>query len=92
MKLYARSRGRPDLLKGQNLDLLVNGDAKEFINNDYLAGVSGMSVIFDNIVRITYDAKLVGARELIQNMFDAPVRFAPPAASSRSTLWKAVCP
>lgn len=91
MKLYARSRGRPDLLKGQNLDLLVNGDAKEFINNDYLAGVSGMSVIFDNIVRITYDAKLVGARELIQNMFDAPVRFAPPAAS-RSTLWKAVCP
>ena len=30
--------------KGQNLDLLVNGDAKEFINNDYPAGVSGMSV------------------------------------------------
>jgi Cd2+-exporting ATPase len=64
--------------KGQNLDLLVNGDAKEFINNDYPAGVSGMSVIVDNIVRITYDAKLVGARELIQNTFDRPVRLAPP--------------
>jgi hypothetical protein len=39
--------------KGQNLDLLVNGDAREFINNDYPAGASNMSVTVDNIVRIT---------------------------------------
>jgi Cu2+-exporting ATPase len=84
MKLYARSRGRPDLSaresvrKGHNLDLLVDGDAKEFINNDYPSGMSGMSVIADNIVRITHDAKLVGAKGLLQNAFAVRVRLAPP--------------
>jgi heavy metal translocating P-type ATPase len=63
--------------KGQNLDILLSGDAKDFINNDFPFGVSNMLVINKNVLRITYDAKLVGARELIQNAFDSPVRLAP---------------
>jgi heavy metal translocating P-type ATPase len=65
--------------EGQNLDILVNGDAEEFINNNNNLpyGVSGMQRLAKNVVQITYDAKLVGARELVQNAFDVPVRLAP---------------
>jgi Cd2+-exporting ATPase len=63
--------------KGHSLDIRVNGDAKDFSNGDLPFGVSGMSAVTDHIVRVTYNAKLIGARELITNAFDVPVRLAP---------------
>jgi heavy metal translocating P-type ATPase len=63
--------------KGQNLDIVIDRDAKDFINQDYPAGVDDMVIVDKHIVRITYDAKLIGARELLENTFDASVRLAP---------------
>jgi Cu2+-exporting ATPase len=62
---------------GQNLDILVTGDAKEFVNIDFPFGVTDMQVLDKHVVRITYNAKLVGARELIQSSFGSPVTLAP---------------
>jgi heavy metal translocating P-type ATPase len=62
---------------GQSLDILVTGDAKEFVAIEFPFGVTDMQVVDKHVVRITYNAKLVGARELIQGSFGAPVTLAP---------------
>ncbi|KAL9118046.1 MAG: hypothetical protein Q9187_005413, partial [Circinaria calcarea] len=64
--------------QGQSLDVLVPGDARNFINQERPYGVEEMVALDKQTVRITYDARLIGARDLLQNTFDAPIILAPP--------------
>jgi Cu2+-exporting ATPase len=64
--------------QGQSLDVLVPGDARDFINQKRPHGVEAMVALDKQTVRITYDAKLIGARDLLKNTFDAAITVAPP--------------
>jgi len=64
--------------QGQSLDVLIPGDARDFINQKRPYGVQGMVAVDKQTVRITYDAKLVGARDLLNETFDAALALTPP--------------
>ncbi|KAH8748959.1 hypothetical protein F5882DRAFT_470776 [Hyaloscypha sp. PMI_1271] len=63
--------------QGQSLDVLVPGNARDFINQERPHGVEAMVALNKQMVRITYDAKLIGARDLLRNTFDAEITVAP---------------
>ncbi|KAL9636916.1 MAG: hypothetical protein Q9164_002532 [Protoblastenia rupestris] len=65
-------------IQGQTLDILVPGDARDFINRKPPYGVEGMVALDQKTVRVAYDAKLIGARDLLEKAFDATTALAPP--------------
>jgi len=82
--------------EGQEIDAIVDGDAKNFAERKYPDGVTQIIASDKQTVRITYDAKVVGARELLENCFDSPLKLAAPRGSSelesgkkhvRNTAW-----
>ncbi|EKD16690.1 uncharacterized protein L3040_001431 [Drepanopeziza brunnea f. sp. 'multigermtubi'] len=63
--------------KGQSIDIIVPGDARDFVKQKMPYGVENMTTIDDDTVRLGYDAKLIGARELLQRGFDREITLAP---------------
>ena len=64
--------------QGQSLDILVPGDGRDFINQKLPYGVEGMVALDKQTVRVTYDAGLIGARDLLERAFDSAVKLGPP--------------
>jgi Cd2+-exporting ATPase len=82
--------------EGQEVDVIVDGDAKAFVERKYPDGVTQMIAIDKQIVRITYDAKIIGARAFLEKCFNSPLKLAAPRGSSelesgkkhvRNTAW-----
>jgi heavy metal translocating P-type ATPase len=82
--------------EGQEVDVIVDCDAKAFVERKYPDGITEMIATDKQIVRIVYDAKIIGARELLENCFDRPLKLAAPRGSSqlesgkkhvRNTAW-----
>lgn len=82
--------------EGQEVDVIVDGDAKAFVERKYPDGVTQMIATDKKIVRITYDAKIIGARALLEKCFNCPLTLAAPRGSSelesgkkhvRNTAW-----
>ena len=82
--------------EGQEIDVVVDGDAKAFIERKYPDGVTQMVSSGKQTVRITYDAKVVGARVLLEKCSDSPLKLTAPRGSSelesgkkhvRNTAW-----
>ena len=82
--------------EGQELDVTVNDDARVFVECKYPDGVTQMIATDKQTVRITFDAKIIGARALLENCFNSPLKLAAPRGSSelesgkkhvRSTAW-----
>ena len=82
--------------EGQEIDVIVDGDAKAFVERKYPDGVTQMVASGKHTVRITYDAKVVGARALLEKCSDSPLKLAAPRGSSelesgkkhvRNTAW-----
>jgi heavy metal translocating P-type ATPase len=74
---------------GHELDLTVDGLASEFTAKDLPAGVSDIAVLDTHTIRVTYQPKLVGARDLMSDPFFqsatlAPVADRPLIASGRA--------
>lgn len=63
---------------GPSLDILVPGDARDFINRKRPLGVESLLALNKQTVRIAYNAKFVGARDLLDYLFDQPIKLAPP--------------
>lgn len=61
-----------------NVDIIPPCDAQEFVSRDWPLGVLDVSVVNKNLVNVAYDAKLVGARDLIEKGWDSPLTLAPP--------------
>ena len=59
---------------GQDLDLMVDSDAKAFVERKYPAGITLMSVLGRREVRITFDPKIIGARALLDDTFGGKLR------------------
>jgi Cd2+-exporting ATPase len=64
--------------QGQSLDVLVPIHPKDFVNKKRPHGVDGMVALDKQTVRITYNAKLIGARDLFEDTFGVPIGLAPP--------------
>ncbi|KAK0345250.1 hypothetical protein LTR91_000934 [Friedmanniomyces endolithicus] len=62
---------------GQDLDLIVDCDAKTFIERRYLAGITLMSVLGKHEIRVTFDPKIIGARAVLEDAFGRKLRLAP---------------
>jgi Cu2+-exporting ATPase len=67
---------------GQEVDVLVkDGGAEGFTGRKYPEGVFQMVVVDRNTVRITYDAKVIGARTLLWSAFGRTLELAAPRGS-----------
>ncbi|KAK8089702.1 hypothetical protein PG997_004663 [Apiospora hydei] len=63
--------------KGASLDVLPTGDVKAFTQQALPLGVTAMKVVDKDTVRINFDPKVVGARDLIERTFNTPLELAP---------------
>lgn len=64
--------------KGSNIDIVTPGDAIAFVNDTWPLGVTDATVVSKNVMNVAFDAKVVGARDLLQKGWDAPMKLAPP--------------
>ncbi|KAK0249281.1 hypothetical protein LTS09_015543 [Friedmanniomyces endolithicus] len=62
---------------GQDLDLIVESDAKAFVERTYPAGITIMSVLGKHEIRVTFDPKIIGARAVLEDAFGRKFRLAP---------------
>ncbi|KAI0007538.1 copper-translocating P-t [Xylariaceae sp. FL0662B] len=65
--------------QGSFIDIIPPGSPQEFLEQDYPVGVSEMTIVNKNIVRVAFDAKIIGARDLINHGFGdmPPLKLAP---------------
>lgn len=68
--------------KGSSLDFIVNGSTSEFTGQAWPEGVLDMSLVDKDTVRVSFDPKIVGARDLAERSWDPPVQLAPPRGDS----------
>ena len=82
--------------EGHEIDVIIDGDTKAFAERKYLDGVTQMIAIDNQTVRITYDARIIGARALLESFGDISLKLAGPRASPelesgkkhvRTTAW-----
>jgi len=67
--------------EGQEVDVVVD-DVKAFVEHKYPDGVTQMIATDKHIIRIKYDAKIIGARTLLEKSFNKPLTLADPRGSS----------
>ncbi|KAF5605218.1 Cu2+-exporting ATPase [Fusarium subglutinans] len=68
--------------KGSSLDFIVNGSTSGFIGQTWPEGVLDMSLVDKDTVRVSFDPKIVGARDLAERSWHSPVNLAPPRGDS----------
>ncbi|KAL1597314.1 hypothetical protein SLS60_008898 [Paraconiothyrium brasiliense] len=66
--------------RGSSLDLLYPGDAADIIKGEWPSGVTDIRAVDKRTIRIEFDAKVIGARDLVQNGWPHPMKLAPPSA------------
>ncbi|EXF81897.1 copper-translocating P-type ATPase [Colletotrichum fioriniae PJ7] len=60
-----------------SVDIICPGDPQEFINQPWPNGVTDIRVIDKTNVHVEFDAKVVGARDLVETGWRTPVTLAP---------------
>ncbi|XXG98119.1 hypothetical protein Hte_004439 [Hypoxylon texense] len=65
---------------GSTIEVIPAEGAKQFIKQPMPLGVENVDIIDDQTVRITFEPEIVGARDLINKGFQAPLTLAPPQA------------
>ncbi|RKL49489.1 P-type cation-transporting ATPase [Fusarium proliferatum] len=68
--------------KGSSLDFIMNGSTSEFTGQTWLEGVLDMSLVDKDTVRVSFDPKIIGARDLAERSWDPPIQLAPPRGDS----------
>lgn len=66
--------------QGSSIDIIPSVDTASFINGAWPPGVTGMAAIDSKTVNVTFDAKVVGARDLLESGWESPQRLAAPRA------------
>lgn len=69
-------------INGQELDVVVHGDAKAFIEQSYPNGITQMHAIEKHVARITFDPTIIGARAVLQSAFEMELTLAAPRTSA----------
>ncbi|KAK7924813.1 copper-transporting ATPase 2 [Apiospora marii] len=68
--------------KGASIDVLPTGDVPEFAQQALPLGVTAMAATDNSTVRISFDPKVVGARDLMERAFGAHLELAPTRQDS----------
>lgn len=63
--------------KGQHLDVIVNGNAERALEQIHHKGVFSTSLLDKQTIRIEYDPRAIGARDLLATTFETPAKLAP---------------
>ena len=63
---------------GETLEIVVAGDGKCFVDQTFPPGVTDMSLLERGIVRVSYNPRAIGARDLIETGFGTSISLAPP--------------
>jgi heavy metal translocating P-type ATPase len=66
--------------QGSTLDLICHGDPTDIVKGDWPDGVTEVKTVDRKIIRVAYDAKIVGARDLVEKGWPTPMPLAPPRA------------
>lgn len=64
--------------QGSSLDLIVPDEPSKFITQTWPDGVLDMAPVDKQIVRVAFDPKIVGARDLTEKICGPPIELAPP--------------
>ncbi|KAM5347903.1 hypothetical protein ACJ41O_007727 [Fusarium nematophilum] len=64
--------------QGSSLDLIVTDEPSKFISQSWPDGVIEMALVDKQTVRVAFDPKVVGARDLAEKIWGPPVELAPP--------------
>ncbi|RHZ53560.1 uncharacterized protein CDV56_100388, partial [Aspergillus thermomutatus] len=62
--------------RGSQLDIVVP-NATEFVKQDWPRGVTEMTLIDERTVNVAFDAKIIGARDLLEHGWGRPLALAP---------------
>ncbi|KAI1383118.1 heavy metal translocatin [Hypoxylon trugodes] len=65
---------------GSTLDVVPVHGSKNFVQESPPLGVKSIDIVDEQIVRITFDPEVIGARDLINKGFKTPQALAPPRA------------
>ena len=63
--------------QGSRIDLMVSGTAADFIKKDWPMGVLEMIVVDKKTIRVAFDDRIIGARDLVEKGWNEPVKLAP---------------
>ncbi|KAM0244231.1 hypothetical protein ACHAP5_006444 [Fusarium lateritium] len=63
--------------KGSNVDLIVPDRPSDFISQTWPEGVIDMALLDKQTVRVAFDSKIVGARDLTEKIWGPPIELAP---------------
>ena len=64
--------------QGSSLDLIVPDEPSKFISQTWPDGVLDVAHVDKQIVRVAFDPKIVGARDLTEKIWGPPIELAPP--------------
>ncbi|KAI5456881.1 p-type copper atpase [Mariannaea sp. PMI_226] len=64
--------------QGSSLDLIIPDEPSKFMSQTWPKGVIDMALVDKQIVRVAFDVKIVGARDLAENIWGPPIKLAPP--------------
>ncbi|KXL45213.1 hypothetical protein M433DRAFT_58219 [Acidomyces richmondensis BFW] len=64
--------------QGSSLDLIVPDEPSKFIGQTWPDGVLDMALVDKRTVRVAFDPKIVGARDLTEKTWGPPIELAPP--------------
>jgi Cu2+-exporting ATPase len=78
--------------QGSSLDLVCPGNSAEIASGDWPLGVTSVKPLDKNTIRVEYDAKVIGARDLLDrgwqgSMLLAPVRPDPTLDAGNRHVW-----
>ncbi|QHS71850.1 cation-transporting P-type ATPase PCA1 [Saccharomyces paradoxus] len=65
---------------GSTIDIVAPSIAKDFVNEKWPQGVTELKIVEKNIVRVYFDSKVIGARDLVNKGWNVPVNLALPSA------------
>ena len=65
--------------RGSTLDLICTGDAADFVKQDWPEGVIEIRCLDKRTIRVDFDPKVVGSRDLVQKGWPSPMKLAPPS-------------
>lgn len=63
--------------KGSNIEVITTGTGQDLIDQPWPLGVLEMTLVENNIVNISFDNKIIGARDLVKKGWVSPLQLAP---------------
>jgi heavy metal translocating P-type ATPase len=66
--------------QGSTLDLIYHGEPADIVKGNWPDGVTEVKAVEGKTIQVAYDAKIVGARDLVERSWPAPMLLAAPRA------------